>query len=96
MKTRISLLSIAFLTILLLTGNYSCKKENKPFTLETLLAGAVDLNGTVAATSVPVDKPIIATFSGDIEASSVDSAITLLSDYDQKYIQLGISVNDRL
>lgn len=72
----------------------SCDKDDDPvaFTLESLMAGTIDLNGATSASGVPVDFTVTATFSTDIdpETAIADGAITLVQDYDDADISLNI------
>jgi len=63
-------------------------------TLKTLTAGDVDLNGAASATGVPVDEPIVATFSNNIDESTV-SAITLQRNFDDADVALDIDVDGK-
>jgi hypothetical protein len=73
----------------ILTG---CKKEPTEFTLSTLLAGTIDLNGAMAATNVPVNPEIVATFNTDIDvATAIPANVTLIQDYDNAEIAVTVS-----
>ena len=73
----------------------SCKKEEeKDLTLSELMAGDIDLNGATAPTNVPVDPVITATFSTDVDPTTVTASnITLTQDYDDSSIPLTVSAS---
>ena len=72
---------------------YSCDNEDDPiaFTLVSLTAGDIDLNGATTATGVPADASIVATFSKEVSASDLE--ITLLQDYDDANFNITTSVD---
>lgn len=70
----------------------SCKKE-KDYTLSSLTADGVDLNGATSATGVAASANIVATFAEDINASTATSTnITLVRDYDNATLATNITV----
>lgn len=74
----------------------SCDDEDEPaeLTLSTLMAGSVDLNAATSPTDVPTSGAITATFSTDVDASTVTSDnITLVRDYDDASIPLTLSAS---
>ncbi|MEP7128625.1 MAG: Ig-like domain-containing protein, partial [Chitinophagales bacterium] len=73
----------------------SCKKdEPTAFTLSSLTAGGVDLNGASSATGVPNDGDIIATFSTDVDGSTANSTnITLVRQYDGSPITVTVTTS---
>lgn len=75
-------LSLVMGAILLggLTLFTACNKEEETFTMESLMAGDIDLAGLTAATDVPEDAIIKAIFSSAVDAATVTKdnfAITL-------------------
>ncbi len=93
MKTKIAYLSTLMLAFVLLFGMNSCKKENTALTLQTMVAGDIDLNGAVAPNTVPVNPTIVATFSTDVDAATANNtSITMLRNYDNTNIPLTITV----
>ncbi|MBE0662722.1 MAG: Ig-like domain-containing protein [Bacteroidales bacterium] len=73
----------------------ACKKDDDPkdLTLETLVAGTIDLNAAVAPTTVPLEPTIVATFSTEIDpATAIPANITLTQNYDNTDIELTITV----
>jgi hypothetical protein len=98
MKKQIIFLSSVIVAVSLLLGVESCKKseETTTFTLSSVVAqligGTIDLNGATSANNVPVDPTIVVTYSMAINAAAVTSAnVTLLRDWDQKYIPLTVT-----
>jgi hypothetical protein len=70
-------ISLFFLVILI--SLISCKKEViDDFTLVSMESGNVDLFGSTSAVDVPVDQPIVAVFSTDIDAATVSSGLSIL------------------
>ncbi|HOX82557.1 MAG TPA: Ig-like domain-containing protein [Chryseolinea sp.] len=80
----------------IVTGMEGCSSDDSgptSITLATLTAGGVDLNGAASGTDIPVDAPIIATFSTDVDASTATAAnIILTQDYDEQVMDATISV----
>ncbi len=74
-----------------------CKKDDpEDPTLETLVAGTIDLNAATSATGVPVDPSIVATFNVEIDpASATSTNITLTQEYDNTDIPLTITVSGK-
>jgi hypothetical protein len=100
MKKQVVLLSSLLISVALLTGVAGCKKKDETvtFKLSTLVAqlvgGSIDLNGATSANTVPSNPTIVATFSLNVNAASVSSStITLLRDWDQKYIPLTVTTS---
>ena len=98
MKKQVTFFCSLFIAAALLVGVTSCKKDTAttPFTLSTLVAqlagGNIDLNGATSANNVPANPIIVATFSLSVNAASVTSSnITLLRDWDQKFIPLTVT-----
>ncbi|MCX6265792.1 MAG: Ig-like domain-containing protein [Bacteroidetes bacterium] len=97
MKKKILLFGSLLITLALLISVSSCKKdsETKTFTLSSLIAqspgGNIDLNGATAANNVPSNPTIVATFSLNVNSSSVDSTnVILLRDWDKKNIPISV------
>ncbi len=91
-----SLIGIA-LGALLFTS--SCKDEEEPtaFTLSTLVAGSIDLNGATAPTTVPWKQDsvvITATFATAVDVATATSAnISLVTDYNDVVVDCDIEVS---
>jgi len=78
----------------------SCKKDDNndngttSFTMSSLTAGSMDLNGATPPTDVPADATITATFSINVDANTATNEnIKLTRDYDDADIALNISVS---
>lgn len=73
----------------------SCKKDDPTaFTLTSLTAGGVDLNGATSASGVPTDGDIIATFSTAVDGSTANSSnITLIRQYDSSPITVTVTTS---
>lgn len=96
MKKTISVMTSLLLVAALLIGVTNCKKDETKFELLTLMAGDIDLNLATPANTVPADPTIVATFSVDVDAATVNNTvITLLRDYDATYIDLTITVSGK-
>ncbi|NBP69883.1 MAG: hypothetical protein EBR30_02130 [Cytophagia bacterium] len=71
----------------------SCDDEEAPaLTLVSLTADGIDLNGSTSATGVGTDAVIVAEFSTDVDATSVD-AISLIRDYDDASYDVDVTVD---
>jgi hypothetical protein len=82
--------------ILLTLAITSCKKEETPFTMGTLMAGTINLNELNSATNVPASPTITATFSIEIDAATaISDNITLIESYDQLSMPLTIAVSGK-
>ena len=93
MKNKIAYLSTLILAVVLLVGMNSCKKDPTALTLQTLVAGDIDMNGAVAPSTVPVNPTIVATFSTDVDAATANNnSITMMRDYDDTAIPLTVTV----
>jgi len=74
----------------------SCKKDPTPLSLESLVAGTIDLNGATSPDNVPVDPTITATFTTDLDATTVTAAnVTLMQDYDDTAIEITVSASGK-
>jgi hypothetical protein len=86
-----SLILVSAMITLIFSG---CKKEPTEFTLSTLMAGTIDLNGATAANTVPVDAEITATFNTDVDpTTAVPANVTLLQDYDATEVAVTVTSN---
>jgi hypothetical protein len=79
----------------LLIGVSGCKKDSETtaFTVTSVMAGTIDLNGATSPNDVPVDPTIVATFSVGVNAASAANAITLVRNYDTANIELTVTVS---
>ena len=94
MKNKIPLLITLILAVILLIGFDSCKKDSPTaLTLQTLVAGTVDMNGAVAANTVSVSPTIVATFATNVDAASATAGITLLRNYDNVTVPVTVTVS---
>jgi hypothetical protein len=98
MKKTIFAMSSLLLAASLLIGVSSCNKdEDETFELVSLMAGSIDLNGATPANTVPSEPTITATFSVDVDAATVGSAvIKLVRDYDNANIALTITTAGKM
>ena len=95
MKTKLMYLSTIVLAAVMLYGTEGCKKDSNPtaLTLTTLTAGSVDMNGAVAANTVPTNITIVAGFTANIDAATATSSnITLTRDYDNVVVPFTVTV----
>lgn len=84
-----SLILVSAMITLIFSG---CKKEPTEFTMSTLMAGTVDLNGAMAANTVPVNPEIVATFNTDVDPTTAVAAnVTLVQDYDKANVEVTVS-----
>jgi len=85
------MLFVAVAFSLMLSG---CKKDPEPLSLESLMAGTIDLNGATSPTNVPVNPTIVATFNVDVNPATATAAnITMVQDYDDAPVALTITVS---
>jgi hypothetical protein len=97
-RKQFFLISLLMLAITAMVFN-ACKKDDEPkdLTLETLVAGAIDLNAAVSPTNVPINPTIVATFSTDVDPTTATAAnIELISNYDNAVIPLTITISDNI
>lgn len=90
---------VTIMSIVTVMQSCSSSEDTGPtsITLTTLTAGSIDLNGVASATNVPVDAPIIATFSTDVDASTATSTnIILTQDYDEQVIDVTITTDGKV
>jgi hypothetical protein len=94
MKKKIILMSSLLIAMTAFIFVSSCSKDEKTaFTVSSIMAGSIDLNGATAPTNVPPDPTITATFSVGVDAASVNNnSITLIRSYDAKQITLTLTV----
>jgi hypothetical protein len=73
----------------------SCKKDDETsFTLSSLKAGSIDLNGATSPNNVPSNPSIVATFTTDVDASSVTSSnVKILRIYDNADVAVTVTVS---
>ncbi len=99
MKKRAYLFGSLVIALALLMGVASCKKkeETVTFQLSSLVAqlagGSINLNGATSANNVPSMPTIVATFTQNVNSSSVATGITLKRDWDQKNIPLTVTTS---
>jgi hypothetical protein len=98
MRNKFFFLSLFLGLILFSTFFTGCKKEDDPtpLTLVSLVAGTIDLNGATAATTVPVEPVIVATFSTNIDATTATAAnIKLERIFDAADVPLTLTVSGK-
>ncbi len=95
MKNKLMYVSTILLAGVLLLGNSGCKKdEPAALSLVALTAGSIDLNGAVAANTVPTNPTIVAEFTTDVDPATATSAnITMTRDYDNANVALTITTS---
>jgi hypothetical protein len=72
----------------------SCDDDDPPAELQltALTAGSIDLNGATSPTNVPANATFSATFSTELDATTVTSSnITLTRDYDDAVLDIAVS-----
>jgi hypothetical protein len=95
MKKQLLILNSLILAAALLVGVLSCKKKDETitFSLSSLKAGTINLNGATPATGVPVSPVIEAIFTVDVNAATATATnIVLKNDLDQSLVTLTIVV----
>jgi len=98
MKNKIVFIASMLIMAGLIVAVAGCKKEDDKttFTLSTLVAGSIDMNGATPPSDIPAEPTITAGFSVDVKSSSVNSnTITLVRDYDQVSIDLTFTVSGK-
>jgi len=94
MKRKLVLYGSVIMAVVYVLSMDSCKKKETDLVLATLMADNIDLNGASAPTDVSPTPTITATFSTDVDATTVDAnAITLNRDYDNTMITLTITTS---
>lgn len=89
-KLSVGLLAIASLGILT-----SCSDDDETeFKLVSLTSGTVDLNGATGAVDIPTDAVITATFSKEVDETSLNIALTQM--YDNANIDVAVTVNKKV
>ena len=85
MKKRLLIIGSVLLVLAILTGISGCKKSTTAFELKGLTSGATNMNGGTTPNNISPNPTIVATFSIDVDASSVTGAsITLVRTYDNQ------------
>jgi len=96
MKKKIVLISSVIFFALLLVGVNSCKDDDVDFILEALVSGTIDMNAATPANNIPADASFEATFSVDVDATTVTAAtVSLDRDYDAANIPLTFTVTGK-
>jgi hypothetical protein len=95
MKNKLMYVSTLLLAGVLLLGTNGCKKDDPTaLSLVNLKAGSVDLNGAVAATTVPTNPTIVAEFTTSVDpATATSSNITMTRDYDNANVVITITTS---
>lgn len=95
MKNKLMYVSTLLLAGVLLLGTNGCKDdEPTALSLVSLKAGSVDLNGAVAATTVPTNPTIVAEFTTSVDPATATSAnITMTRDYDNANVVITITTS---
>ena len=98
MKRKHAISSLLLGTLLVSAVINSCKEDEPlPLALESIVAGAIDLNGATSPTNVPVNPTITATFNVSVDpATATASNIIMVQDYDDVNIALDITVADKV
>ena len=98
MKRKHVISSLLLGTLLISAVINSCKEDEPlPLALESIVAGAIDLNGATSPTNVPVNPTITATFNVSVDpATATASNIIMVQDYDDVNIALDITVADKV
>jgi hypothetical protein len=96
MRKQMLILSSLLLAMILVVGISSCKKKDNSvttFSLSSLKAGAIDLNGATPPANVPNNPTITAIFTVAVNpATATSSTISLLEGYDTVNIAITITV----
>jgi len=98
MKKQYLYLSALVLSLALMTGFSSCKKDSTSTSpkLTSLTAGTIDLNGLYSSNVVPADPTIVATFPADIDPATVTADnVKLLRDYDTATISVTLTTSGK-
>ncbi len=99
MKRKPLFLSLMLTALAIAVTFSSCKRDEDPteLTLETLVAGEIDLNAAISAAGVPTKPTITATFNTNIDPATATAAnITLIQNYDDTNIELEITVSGKV
>ncbi len=96
MRKQMLILSSLLLAMILVVGVTSCKKSSSSvttFSLSSLKAGAIDLNGATPPANVPNNPTIMAVFTVAVNpTTATTSTISLLEGYDTVNIALTVAV----
>ncbi len=96
MKKQVLILSSLLLAMILVVGVMSCKKSSSStttFSLSSLKAGTINLNGATPPSNVPANSTITAVFTVNVNpTTATTSTIKLLEGYDTVYIALTVTV----
>lgn len=98
MKNKIVFIASILIMAGLIVAAAGCKKEDDKatFTLSSLMAGSIDMNGATPPSDIPAEPTITAGFSVDVNSSSVNSnTVTMVRDYDQVSIDLTFTVSGK-
>ena len=86
MKKKNVIMGIALIALALVMGISACKKksETTQFTVSSITAGGININGATPPSNVPANAPsIIIGFNMDLNASSVTAdKFSLVRNYD--------------
>lgn len=96
MKTKRTILSVLLIFTAAIFILSSCKKDDDEttFSLSSLKAGSIDLNGATSPNNVPVNPTIVATFTTDVDGSSVSAtSIKLNRIYDNVDMPITVTVS---
>jgi hypothetical protein len=96
MRKQSIMLNVLLLALVVFIGVISCKKSSDntvTFSLSSIKAGAIDLNGATPPANVPPNAVITATFSVAVNPATVTSTtIKLLRGFDTVYVASTIVV----
>ena len=94
MKKYLVFLNSLIIAVALLIGFDGCKKDSASFTMNSLTAGDIDMNGATSPTNIPASPTIVAVFSLSVNAASVTaSTVTMTRSYDNAVIPLQFTVS---
>ncbi len=79
LKIKSLMLAASFILVITLT---SCKEDDPvaDLILNSLTAGSIDLDGATSADNIPVDATITATFSSNVDESTVTTSTVVLTE----------------
>jgi len=91
------LIYTVFSSLLIIALSFSgCKKDPVLLTLDSLVSGSIDLNGAVSPGNIPVNPTITATFSTDLDVTTVNStSVTMVQEYDNSPIELTVTATGK-
>jgi len=94
MKRRQFWISLLSITLIFGLSMNSCKKDPIALTLDAMVTGSIDLNGAVSPGNIPVSPIITATFSTDLDETTVTiSSVTMVQEYDDTPIELTVTTS---